>query len=90
MWKLLFCNCKLNYQENCVLQTALDDISYTCGVVFDELELPGWLKNVYVKDHKCYDPIEKLDYSCEFDLVCAHCSSEEVEDNTSYLPQCKS
>ena len=40
------------------LEKAPDDISYTCGMVFTELELPGWLGNVCVKDHKCYDPIE--------------------------------
>ena len=55
------------------MQTALDDISYTCGMVFEELELLGRLKNVCIKDHKCYDPIEKLYYSCEFDLIWVHC-----------------
>lgn len=90
MWRLLFCKYKLNYQENCELQTALDDISYTCGMLFDELEFPGRLKNVGVKDHKCHDHIEKLYYSCEFDLICAHCASEDVEHSLSHLPQCKS
>ena len=38
------------------------------------------------KDHKCYDPIKKLYcYSCEFELICAHCVSEDVKDNDSYL-----
>ena len=49
-------------QESCELQTALDDVSYTCGMLFDEVELSGRLKNVCVKDHKCYDHIEKLYY----------------------------
>ncbi len=88
MWRLLFCKFKLNYQEVCELEKALDDISYTCGMLFAELELPGRLKNVCVKDHKCYDPIEKLYYACDFELICAHCASVEVENDVSYLPQC--
>ena len=54
MWRLLFCRFKLNYQETSELSRCLDDISYSCGVSFSELELPGRLKDVCVRDHKCY------------------------------------
>ena len=50
-WRLMFCKHKLSVQEISDLQTILDDISYTCGTTFDDLELPGRLVNVFVKDH---------------------------------------
>jgi hypothetical protein len=89
MWRLLFCKNKLNYQEVCELERILDDVSYTCGMLFSELELPGRLKNVCVKDCKCYDPIEKLYYSCDYELICAHCASADVLNDPAYLPQCE-
>ena len=60
-------------------------------VSLDELELPGRLMNVFVKDHCCTDSIEKLYYSCGFEPICVHCASEEVTDCTAsqFLPQCQ-
>ena len=90
-WRLLFCKHKLTVQEVSDLQSILDDISYTCGTTFDDLELPGRLTNVFVKDHSCADSIEKLYYSCGFEPICVHCASEEVEDtgDSDSLPQCQ-
>ena len=73
-------------QEVSDLQSILDDISYTCGTTFDDLELPGRLTNVFVKDHNCADSIEKLYYSCGFEPICVHCASEEVEDTATLIP----
>ena len=66
-------------------------MSYSCGTSLDELELPGRLMNVFVKDHCCTDSIEKLYYSCGFEPICVHCASEEVTDCTAsqFLPQCQ-
>ena len=82
-WRLMFCKHKLSVQETSDLQTILDDISYTCGTTFDDLELPGRLVNVFVKDHSCSDGIEKLYYSCGFEPICIHCASEQVTDGLS-------
>ena len=41
MWRLLFSRHKLHYPEIVELGKILDDISYTCGVSFSDLELPG-------------------------------------------------
>ena len=67
---------------------VLDDISYTCGVSFSDLDLPGRLKNVCVRNHKCGDSIEKLYYSCRFEPICIKCSSEDVQSNTNFFPLC--
>ena len=90
-WRLIFCKYKLSVQEVSELQSILEDVSYTCGTTFDNLELPGRLTNVFVKDHSCADTIEKLYYSCGFDNICVHCASEEVKDivNSDFLPQCQ-
>jgi len=59
-WRLMFCRHKLNKQEVATLAKCLDDVSYTCGVLFSELNLAGRLNSVCVKDHTCSDHIEKL------------------------------
>ena len=90
-WRLLFCKHKLSVQEVSDLQSILDDVSYTCGTTFEDLDLPGRLTNVFVKDHSCGDSVEKLYYSCGYELICVHCASEEVTDSvdSDFLPQCQ-
>ena len=82
-----FCRHKLNYQEVVELGNFLMT-SYTCGVSFLDLELPGRLKNVCVRDHKCNDSMEKLYYSCSFEPICMKCASENVQPNTEFFPLC--
>jgi len=53
-------------REKCKLQTALEDISFTCGAQLQELEFTGWLKDAYTRDISCEDPIEKLYYSAKY------------------------
>ena len=48
-WRLLFCKHKLNVQEASDLQKILDDVSYTCGTIFEDFDLRGRLTNVFVK-----------------------------------------
>ena len=79
-WRLIFCKHKLNAQEVSELHSILEDVSYTCGTTFDDLDLSGRLTNVFVKDHTCEDNIERLYYSCSFEPFCVHCASEDVTD----------
>ena len=83
MWRLLFSKQKLNYQELSELERSLDDVSYSCGLSLSELDLPGRLKGVGVKDHRCNDPTEKLYYSCDFErapsiFTCVGCESKAL------------
>ena len=63
-WRLMFCSHKLSRQE---IVTHLDDVS--------DLNFPGRLKTVCVKDHACIGPIEKLYYSCGFEPICYYCAT---------------
>ena len=89
MWRLLYCQHKLTIQERAAFQNILDNISYTCGATLDDLDLPDRLAGICVNDH-CYDiMVEKLYYSCGYEPICIYCSSEDVEDNTEFFPQCR-
>lgn len=57
-----------------------------------DLNLPPALK-VFIKDHDCLDPIEKLYFSCGYEPCCIHCGnylhgySEDVDEDV--YPQCE-
>ena len=90
-WRLLFCKHKLTHQEVTDLQSILEDVSYSCGTAFEDVEMSGRLSNVFV-DHDCTDGIEKLYYSCGFEAICVYCASEDLEDthrDSPFLPQCQ-
>ena len=71
MWRIVYSKKKLDPQSITLLEEILDDIVYTCDTTFDELELPTSLKTVYVKTHHCFDPMEKVYYSCSiFTPIC--------------------
>ena len=84
----MFCSHKLNRQEIVTLTKCLDDVSYTCGVLFSDLNLPGRLKAVFVKDHACVDPIEKLYYSCGFEPICCYCATTDISNDLINFPMC--
>ena len=46
--------------------------------------------SVFVKDHDCGDPIEKLYYSCGYEAICIHCGDylADVDENSDFYPQC--
>ena len=70
MWRLLFSRKKLNLQKRILLQQFLEDGSYACGDNFSDYELPSGLEGICIKEHKCYDTIEKLYYSSsDFELI---------------------
>lgn len=55
--------------------------------------LPGRLKTVFVKDHACVGPIEKLYYSyysCGFEPICCYCATTDldVSDDLINFPMC--
>ena len=89
MWHLLYCRHKLTLQERATFQSILDDTAYTCGATLEDLDLPDRLAGVTVKDHSCYDMVEKLYYSCGYEPICIYCSSEDVEDSTEFFPLCR-
>ena len=93
MWRLLFSKSKLSPQSVVRLNSILEDISYTCGATFSDVVMPEGLQCVCIRHHNCYDPVEKLYYSCGFpDVICIYCSkmlpsTSESEDREFY-PQC--
>lgn len=55
----------------------------------DDVNLPNGI-TVFVKDHDCTDPIERLYYSCGYEPICIQCGwylRDADEDDVAY-PQC--
>ena len=71
------------YKKFLTSSVLYDDILYTCGTIFDCLELPGCLTNIFVKDHRCADSVEKLYYLCDFKPICVNCMSVEITNTDS-------
>ena len=90
-WRLLYCQRKLTRKERESLEEVLADISFTCEVSLQELELPGKLANVYVRDISCQEPIKRLYYTAKYPPICAYCahSMSDTSDSKVY-PQCPS
>lgn len=90
MWRLLYSQHKLNNPERLALQAALSDVTYTCGAQIQDLQLSGKLAEVYARDVRCYEPIEKLYYSVgRYELICIYCASDENLDvSDDFYPQC--
>ena len=51
------------------LKAILDDVSYSCGASFEDIEFPDGLESVCIRDHNCGDPVERLYYSAEYDAI---------------------
>jgi len=66
-----------NIQQR-TLEAILDDISYSCGTSFEDIEFPDGLESVGIRDHNYGDPVEKLHYSAEYDVICYYCVSNDV------------
>ena len=64
-WQLLFCKHMLCEQEVSRLDKILDDVLYT---IFDDLDLPDLLANVFVKDHRCHH-----NRCLSLGLLCTNC-----------------
>lgn len=73
------------------LESLLDGYTFSCGATLSDLELPSILSEVCARDLQCYDPVEKLYYSRNYDPICIYCCSEDnLETKDGYYPQCKS
>ena len=82
-WRLLFSKRKLTNMQRKTLEAILDDVSYSCGASFEDIEFLDGLESVCIRDHNCGDPVERLYYSAEYDAVCYYCASKNV---TSEVP----
>ena len=89
-WRLVFSKKKLNKFQKEQLEKILADLDYTCGFLFDDIELPNGLQ-VYIKDHDCGDHIEKLYYAAEYQPICIHCGDylHGVDNESTTFPQCE-
>lgn len=80
MWRIILSKKKLNPQNFILLNRIVEDISYTCGTSLNDLDLPAELESVCIKPHRCYDPMEKLYYSCGFEPICYYCAKDVPEE----------
>ena len=92
MWRLPYSRFKLTRKERADLQVAIDDISFTCGALLHDLQLPGCLSKVYTRELSCGEPIEKLYYTAKYIPICIYCA-DDVEsvpkDKYSQCNACK-
>ena len=89
MWRLLYSPQKLSSIARQELATILDGYTFSCGASLHDLEFPSTLSQVCVRDLQCYDPVEKLYYSMNYDPICVHCCSEDnLVSAQGCYPQC--
>ena len=94
-WRLLYCEQKVTKKERERenLEEGLADVSFTRGAPLQDLQLPGRLANVYVRDISCEEPIERLYYTAKYPLICVYCANP-LDTNSNYpdsdgcFPQC--
>ncbi len=79
----------MSVRDRAELQAILDDIAYTCGATLETLELPDKFSCVAIREHRCFDPIERLYYAADFEPICIYCAAvtEDQQDLTRY-PMC--
>ncbi len=64
MWRLIYASRKLKAQEKRLLQDVLDGLSFSCGSLLQDAELPECLQDVvFVRSMQCEEPIEALYYT---------------------------
>ena len=89
MWRLLNSRFKLTKKERADLQTAVQDISFTCGAQLQDLGLSGRLIEVYTRELSCEEPIEKLYYSAKYSPICIYCAEDVESVPKDKYPQCE-
>ena len=71
MWRLIYASRKLKAQEKKLLEHALGGLSFSCGSLLQDAELPEGLQDVvFVRSMNCGEPIEALYYSANY--ACRH------------------
>ena len=92
METILYAKQSLKQQQRQDLERYLDDLSYTCGSTFNDVECEedSILKSVYVKENlTCESPIELPYYSAGNDPICYYCGGQdELSTNPDYYPLC--
>uniref|UniRef100_A0A1X7SQM0 Uncharacterized protein n=1 Tax=Amphimedon queenslandica TaxID=400682 RepID=A0A1X7SQM0_AMPQE len=89
MWRLIFSRYKLNSDQRRDLQSVLDDYEYSCGASLAELNLEDVYKDVEIRAHNCYDPIEVLYYSAKFTPICVYCATPQAYTAENEYPKCE-
>ena len=90
LWRVIFSKFKLKKEQRVQLQLLLDDFSYTCGSKLKDLQLPDEFTDVEIRDHDCFDPIEKLYYSAKNEPICVYCGQTQPFTSDDQYPQCDS
>ncbi len=90
MWRLLYARRKLKAAQRRDLEHALEDWTFTCGAQLQDLDLPGDLGEVYVREMSCGEPIEKLYYSAKYDPICIYCALPQSFTDPQFYPLCAS
>lgn len=88
MWRLIFSKYKLTKEQRLTLQQLLDEYEYTCGATLKDLDLPEEYQDVDVRDHDCYDIIEKLYFSAKYAPICVYCGVDQQFTEEGKYPQC--
>ena len=76
IWRLLYAKKKLKKADRRNLELELEGMIFTCGSSLQELELPAPLSEVYVRNLKCFDQVEKLYYSAGYEPICIYCAGQ--------------
>jgi len=88
MWRLLYSQKKLAKRDRHDLQSILEDVSFTCGAQLQDLNLPEQLRDVYMREMCCEEPIEKLYYSAKYKPICVYCAEDVDKVEKDCYPQC--
>ena len=88
LWRIIFSKYKLKDHQISYLRDVLDDFTYSCGASLKDLNLSEEYKFVDIRDHDCYDPVEKLYYSAEYTPICVYCAAEYPYTTSDRYPQC--
>ena len=76
-WRLLYSQNKLSHERR-DLDAAIAAYSFTCGAPLQDLNLPGKLAHVYIRNTSCGVPIEKLYYTVKYPPICLLPSVQEL------------
>ena len=88
MWRLVFSKYKLKKEECDTLMALLEEMIYSCGLMLKDLNLSNTFQDVEIRDHECFDLVEKLYYSAKYEPICIYCSVEKPYTSSNHYPQC--
>ena len=90
-WRLLHSSHKLNGEDLLKLEELLEDVRYSCGSSFNDMDSEIGV-NVYVRaDLNCASTIEIPYYSAKYEDICINCGSIdnlELSEHLEHYPRC--